>query len=806
MMKYIKGRWMEAGNAPHSPLPETILFTGREVFAMLMSKRFFALLLALLLLLSMGIPVGAAELSFSDRGSIRHTTAVATLAEAGIITGYPDGSFGPERTLTRAEASAILTRMLRGSTQSRAAFTDVPGDFWAAGYIAYCSNNNLVSGYAGRFYPKDALTGSAWSKMVLAALGYDAEETGMTGNDWEAGVSALASAQELYRGLDSFDPTMPVSRQDACQIAFNCMYHGEEPEQTDPSGLLNKLSYPFGNNARVYSYPTPYQIPYERFRLIYGDTEKAREMQNRFKTWGGSCYGMSATSGLFYQPGNGVSVSAFNSRADTAWDLSVDDRSDVWRLSVKEFIEAMHITQLDDNTNIEKARNRDDLDALASAVEGFQRSGRDPVIVLVWGTHNGQTGGHAIVGYGLENVSSTESRLKVYDVNYPRGDRFITLRKSGGSYTGWSYEIFDGEFWGDTDPNGQISFVNYNIYFQSWQNRKGDLLEENMLFLSVNEDARIMDGSGGVAAEVRDGKVIPFQSNVYPMEAIGLSPDGIFAPPIEGTVWLPGNRYTVQRLDDGDGALEVTFTQVNQSVSVSTTAGNMMLNVDDSTSTRLVSFPSSEAGSDYQITIRSSYGDERDESAEITSAGTVPDTGSTMGSEQGAVVNDGGETIYVDGEPYTGGKNVEDYPIILDSFNTYAVRNGSTLTVNGQPLRVMSFSFDSRICHVQAITTYHWNYGQGQTPGTISLYQYDSRSDSRLNVNGRLVGQWQASGRSGSGAGNVLWDVFPDVYIYPGYYAIVDSDPDTWSSNDESDGMYFTQLRGVYVDETDGVG
>ena len=51
--------------------------------------------------------------------------------------------------------------------------------------------------------------------------------------------------------------------------------------------------------------------------------------------------------------------------------------------------------------------------------------------------------------------------------------------------------------------------------------------------------------------------------------------------------------------------------------------------------------------------------------------------------------------------------------------------------------------------------------------------------------------------RAGSGAQNVNWDVFPDIDLQPGYYCIVDSDPSTWSSNEESGGMYFTEIRGT---------
>jgi hypothetical protein len=58
------------------------------------------------------------------------------------------------------------------------------------------------------------------------------------------------------------------------------------------------------------------------------------------------------------------------------------------------------------------------------------------------------TGGHAILAYGFEKYSSSQDRFLIYDNNYPQQTRYMYLTKnSSGSYTGWSYEIFNGTTW-----------------------------------------------------------------------------------------------------------------------------------------------------------------------------------------------------------------------------------------------------------------------------------------------------------------------------------------------------------------------
>ena len=124
--------------------------------------------------------------------------------------------------------------------------------------------------------------------------------------------------------------------------------------------------------------------------------------------------------------------------------------------------------------------------------------------------------------------------------------------------------------------------------------------------------------------------------------------------------------------------------------------------------------------------------------------------------------------------------SVNDYPVVFTTFNTAAVRNDP----DSYPKFTVSGGSDLL---VQSVTTYHWNDGLGSAPGTISIYDAENR----------LVGSWNASGRSGSAA-NQYWDVFPNVVLKAGKtYSIEDSEPQTWSCNSQSGNAGFAEVRGT---------
>lgn len=90
------------------------------------------------------------------------------------IVGYTDGTFGPSRSMTRAEAAAIFARLLaekNGDTISTVAntrFTDIPAHAWYSGYAKYLNNNGVTYGKSKTiFAPNDAITRAEFTTLAV---------------------------------------------------------------------------------------------------------------------------------------------------------------------------------------------------------------------------------------------------------------------------------------------------------------------------------------------------------------------------------------------------------------------------------------------------------------------------------------------------------------------------------------------------------------------------------------------------------------------------------------------------------------
>ena len=192
-------------------------------------KKFLSLVLALAMALSL-VTISAGAASFDDDGDITYQEAVTVIAGLGIVEGYDDGSFTPTGGLTRGAAAKIICNLILGPTTAdalnatSAPFSDVPTTNEFAGYIAYCSQQGIISGYAdGTFRPSASLTGYAFMKMLLGALGYDSTYEGYTGSNWSIQVAKQAIGIGLDDGNDNFNGTDNVTREEACLYAFNTL-------------------------------------------------------------------------------------------------------------------------------------------------------------------------------------------------------------------------------------------------------------------------------------------------------------------------------------------------------------------------------------------------------------------------------------------------------------------------------------------------------------------------------------------------------------------------------------------------------
>ena len=112
------------------------------------------------------------ENTFTDVDSDAwYNLSVSTLAKAGVISGYPDGSFNPNGKITRAELVSIATRFFTTIEVGDSKFEDI-GGHWAAKAIDEAYIKGIIKGYSdGTFRPDQAVTRAEAMKIVNGILG-----------------------------------------------------------------------------------------------------------------------------------------------------------------------------------------------------------------------------------------------------------------------------------------------------------------------------------------------------------------------------------------------------------------------------------------------------------------------------------------------------------------------------------------------------------------------------------------------------------------------------------------------------------
>ena len=192
-------------------------------------KKLLALVLALVMTLGLAT-VGANAATFSDDADITYKEAVQVMNAVGVLSGT-DGKFNPASPLTREQGAKIITYILLGSksagdalSASAAPFDDVAADRWSAGSIQYCAANGIIGGVGGgKFNPEGELTGYAFAKMLLCALGYDASIEGLGGADWQVNTAKLIQTAGLNGGISNFVGSTTVTRDVAAQMSLNAL-------------------------------------------------------------------------------------------------------------------------------------------------------------------------------------------------------------------------------------------------------------------------------------------------------------------------------------------------------------------------------------------------------------------------------------------------------------------------------------------------------------------------------------------------------------------------------------------------------
>jgi len=186
-----------------------------------MKKRFSALVLSVLMLISMLHGVRAAFYDVTGETAV----AAAVLQGLGITTGTGTDTFSPDATLTRAQACtwAVRTMGLDNQVNSysrKTMFSDVAASAWYNGYVNLAYSQGIINGRGnGTFGPDDPVTYGEMATIVLRMLKYTSAEIGSV---WPLDYTAFCNDLGLSEGI-SPSPTGSLTRGQAALLLYRTL-------------------------------------------------------------------------------------------------------------------------------------------------------------------------------------------------------------------------------------------------------------------------------------------------------------------------------------------------------------------------------------------------------------------------------------------------------------------------------------------------------------------------------------------------------------------------------------------------------
>lgn len=246
---------------------------------MKIQRRILGLLLAAITLAAVVSAAVAAESSgFRDApDDAWYADAVAYVQDHGIMNGTSGSTFSPDRTMTRAMVAAVLYRM-EGSpaVTGTDAFTDTPADAWYGDAVLWAAGEGVVTGYAdGTFRPQNTITRQQLAAILWRYAGEPAAEGAAPFAD-EASISAYARDAAAWarregvisgRSGNLFDPNGPATRAQTTAILYRYLTGTDTPEDEGDGVVRTTAGLVQGTREDgIYRYlGVPYAQAVERF-------------------------------------------------------------------------------------------------------------------------------------------------------------------------------------------------------------------------------------------------------------------------------------------------------------------------------------------------------------------------------------------------------------------------------------------------------------------------------------------------------------------------------------------------------------
>lgn len=172
--------------------------------------------------------VAAFAVDFPDvESTASYAQAVQELSALDVISGYDDGTFGPDKLVTRAEITKMIVDALAERSSAEAStestkFADVSADHWAKGYINQGVADGFIAGMSDTEFDPDAnVTYVQAQKMLVSAIGYEIYAQAQGG--WPTGYKTYAASLDITKGISGITDSTELTRAQVAQMIDNAM-------------------------------------------------------------------------------------------------------------------------------------------------------------------------------------------------------------------------------------------------------------------------------------------------------------------------------------------------------------------------------------------------------------------------------------------------------------------------------------------------------------------------------------------------------------------------------------------------------
>jgi len=172
--------------------------------------------------------VAAFAVDFPDvESTASYAQAVQELSALDVISGYDDGTFGPDKLVTRAEITKMIVDALAERSSAEAStestkFADVSADHWAKGYINQGVADGFIAGMSDTEFDPDAnVTYVQAQKMLVSAIGYETYAQAQGG--WPTGYKTYAASLDITKGISGITDSTELTRAQVAQMIDNAM-------------------------------------------------------------------------------------------------------------------------------------------------------------------------------------------------------------------------------------------------------------------------------------------------------------------------------------------------------------------------------------------------------------------------------------------------------------------------------------------------------------------------------------------------------------------------------------------------------